>query len=151
MKTELFRISSSDDLVLRVVPQPAFAGGYGSFESPAKDFPDDSIDLLKHLIRDKDITFLARVSGNCLIERGIFNNDILIIEKGIEPKNNDVVAFYLNGDFYIKVFKPIYNETARLEYLRMKVENPLYEDMYITSDEEFILWGVATKNIHNLR
>ncbi|MFW2135455.1 LexA family protein [Chryseobacterium sp. TY4] len=87
MKSQLqiFRLDEFESLLVPVLPAKVKAGGYGSFESSALDFPDDTIDLLKLLVKNKESVFFARVTGESLIGIGIFDNDILIIQKGMLP------------------------------------------------------------------
>jgi len=148
----IFRLSSSEDLAIPLLPAKVKAGGYGSFESPALDFPDDVIDLLKYLIKDKDTTFFAHVTGDSLNGIGVFDKDLLIIQKGLFPRENDIVVVFYLGEFYVKRYKPKYKENSlSLEEIKLKSENPHYNDMHINEDTDFELWGVATFNIHKLR
>jgi DNA polymerase V len=135
-----------------LLPAKVKAGGYGSFESPALDFPEDSIDLLKYLIKDKETTFFAHVTGDSLDGIGVFDGDLLIIQKGLFPRDKDIVVVFYQGEFYVKRYLPKYKENSlNLEEIRLKSENPNYTDMYISEETDFQLWGVATYNIHQLR
>jgi DNA polymerase V len=149
---QLFGLSDSQQLIVPKLPAKVKAGGYGSFESPALDFPEDSIDLIKHLIKDKETTFFAYVTGDSLMGIGVFDGDLLIIQKGLFPRKNDIVVVFLQGEFYVKRYQPLYKEnTSDLEEIRLKSENPNYNDIHINEDTDFQLWGVATFNIHALR
>ena len=151
-KIELFKLENEEKLIIPLLPAKVKAGGYGSFESPALDFPEDSIDLLKHLIKDKETTFFARVTGDSLNGIGVFDGDILIVQKGLFPRENDIVVVFYQGEFYVKRYKPKYKENSlRLEKIKLKSENPNYSDMDINEDTDFELWGVATWNLHKLR
>ena len=151
-KIELFKLENEEKLIIPLLPAKVKAGGYGSFESPALDFPEDSIDLLKHLIKDKETTFFARVTGDSLNGIGVFDGDILIVQKGLFPRENDIVIVFYQGEFYVKRYKPKYKENSlRLEKIKLKSENPNYSDMDINEDTDFELWGVATWNLHKLR
>jgi len=151
-KIELFKLESDESISIPLLPAKVKAGGYGSFESPALDFPEDSIDLLKHLIKDKETTFFARVTGDSLNGIGIYDKDILIVQKGLFPRENDIVVVFYQGEFYVKRYKPKYKENSlRLEKIKLKSENPNYSDMDINEDTDFELWGVATWNLHKLR
>jgi len=151
-KIELFKLENEEKLIIPVLPAKVKAGGYGSFESPALDFPEDSIDLLKHIIKDKETTFFARVIGDSLNGIGIYDKDILIVQKGLFPRENDIVVVFYQGEFYVKRYKPKYKENSlRLEKIKLKSENPNYSDMDINEDTDFELWGVATWNLHKLR
>ncbi|WDT68331.1 LexA family protein [Cloacibacterium sp. TD35] len=151
-KIELFKLENEEKLIIPVLPAKVKAGGYGSFESPALDFPEDTIDLLKLLIKDKETTFFARVTGDSLNGIGVFDGDILIVQKGLFPRENDIVVVFYLGEFYVKRYKPKYKENSlRLEKIKLKSENPNYSDIDINEDTDFELWGVATWNLHKLR
>lgn len=151
-KIELFKLENEEKLIIPLLPAKVKAGGYGSFESPALDFPEDTIDLLKLLIKDKETTFFARVTGDSLNGIGVFDGDILIVQKGLFPRENDIVVVFYQGEFYVKRYKPKYKENSlRLEKIKLKSENPNYSDMDISEDTDFELWGVSTWNLHKLR
>jgi DNA polymerase V len=151
-KIELFKLENEEKLIIPLLPAKVKAGGYGSFESPALDFPEDTIDLLKLLIKDKETTFFARVTGDSLNGIGVFDGDILIVQKGLFPRENDIVVVFYQGEFYVKRYKPKYKENSlRLEKIKLKSENPNYSDIDINEDTDFELWGVATWNLHKLR
>ena len=151
-KIELFKLENEEKLIIPLLPAKVKAGGYGSFESPALDFPEDTIDLLKLLIKDKETTFFAKVTGDSLNGIGVFDADILIVQKGLFPRENDIVIVFYQGEFYVKRYKPKYKENSlRLEKIKLKSENPNYSDMDINEDTDFELWGVATWNLHKLR
>ena len=151
-KIELFKLEGDESISIPLLPAKVKAGGYGSFESPALDFPEDTIDLLKLLIKDKETTFFARVTGDSLNGIGVFDGDILIVQKGLFPRENDIVVVFYQGEFYVKRYKPKYKENSlRLEKIKLKSENPNYSDMDINEDTDFELWGVATWNLHKLR
>ena len=151
-KIELFKLENEEKLIIPLLPAKVKAGGYGSFESPALDFPEDTIDLLKLLIKDKETTFFARVTGDSMNGIGVFDGDILIVQKGLFPRENDIVVVFYQGEFYVKRYKPKYKENSlRLEKIKLKSENPNYSDIDINEDTDFELWGVATWNLHKLR
>jgi DNA polymerase V len=151
-KIELFKLEGDESISIPLLPAKVKAGGYGSFESPALDFPEDTIDLLKLLIKDKETTFFARVTGDSMNGIGVFDGDILIVQKGLFPRENDIVVVFYQGEFYVKRYKPKYKENSlRLEKIKLKSENPNYSDMDINEDTDFELWGVATWNLHKLR
>ena len=151
-KIELFKLENEEKLIIPLLPAKVKAGGYGSFESPALDFPEDTIDLLKLLIKDKETTFFAKVTGDSLNGIGVFDGDILIVQKGLFPRENDIVVVFYQGEFYVKRYKPKYKENSlKIESIKLKSENPNYSDMDINEDTDFELWGVATWNLHKLR
>lgn len=148
---QLLKFTENEDFIIPVLPAKVKAGGYGSFESPALDFPEDSIDLLKLLIKDKETVFFAYVTGDSLNGIGVFDGDILIIQKGMLPKKNDIVIVFLDGEFYVKKYRPSFKEnSSSLESITLKSENSEYSDLYISANSDFIYWGRATWNLHRL-
>jgi len=148
---QLLKFTENEDFIIPVLPAKVKAGGYGSFESPALDFPEDSIDLLKLLIKDKETVFFAYVTGDSLNGIGVFDGDILIIQKGMLPKENDIVIVFLDGEFYVKKYRPSFKEnSSSLESITLKSENSEYSDLYISANSDFIYWGRATWNLHRL-
>lgn len=149
---QLFQIFDEEEIILNKLPAKVKAGGYGSFESPALDFFQDNIDLAKLLIKDREVTFFGKVTGDSLNGIGIFNDDYLIIHKGKIPIENDIIVVFYQGEFFVKRYKPKYNqETNRLKSIKLKSENPEYSDIDIAEDTDFELWGVVTWNLHQLR
>lgn len=154
MKTnlQLFKLSNEKSTCIPVLPAKIKAGGYGSFESPALDYPEDTIDLIKLLIKDKETTFFAVVTGDSMNGIGIFDRDVLIIQKGLFPRENDIVVVFLAGEFFVKRYKPkYYKNSLQIKKIKLQSENSDYSDIDITDDTEFELWGVSTWNLHKLR
>lgn len=148
---QIFKINSFESKSFPILSSKVKAGGYGSFESPALDFPEDSIDLLKLLIKDKETVFYAKVFGESLKNIGVFDGDILIIQKGMLPKYDDVIVVYLADDFFVKKYRPKFKDnSAELEGIQLKSENPEFSDLYVNEDSEFIYWGKVTWNLHKL-
>lgn len=147
----IFSAESFDDILFPVLNEKVKAGGYGSFESAALDFPDDKIDLLKLLIKDKETVFFAKVFGNSLNGIGIFDGDILIIQKELQPKYDDVIVVFLNGEFFVKKYRPSFKENSKeLKSIKLKSENPEFSDLYVSQESEFLFWGKVTWNLHKL-
>lgn len=151
-KLQIFKLDTSKENVFPVLTTKVKAGGYGSFESAALDFPDDTIDLLKVLIKDKETVFFAKVFGDSLNGIGIYDDDLLIIQKGMLPRYDDVIVVYLSDDFFVKKYRPKYKEnSAELQSIKLKSENPNYSDLFADETSDFIFWGVVTWNLHKLR
>lgn len=112
------------------------------FPSPAQDYLDGKLDLNSYLIEHPAATFFMRMSGDAMVNTGIFDNDLLIVDRSIEPQNNSIIIAVLNGELtvkrIIKTKKDIYIET------RFK------DNIKITEDIDFSIWGVVTKVIHEL-
>ena len=81
------------------------AGISAGFPSPADDFIELSIDLNKQLIKNKDTTFFAKVKGHSMKNAGIFDGDLLIIDKSLEPQNKKIGICQIDGEFTVKRIK----------------------------------------------
>lgn len=117
------------------------------FPSPAQDYLSESIDLNKELIQHKETTFLARVSGNSLIEAGICDNDIVVIDKSLEAKNGDFVVAFIDGEFTLKEFQ--LDKSNQCAWLIP--HNANYKPIRVTEENEFLIWGVVTYTIKKIR
>jgi len=123
---------------------PLFASPVSAgFPSPADDYIERHLDLNELLIKHPTATFFVRVEGLSMINAGIKNGDILIVDKSLQPSNNNVVIAVLNGEFLVKTLHKRGNQTWLL------AENPKYQPILITSETNFEIWGVVTSVIHN--
>ena len=75
------------------------------FPSPAQNYLTESIDLNQELVKHQETTFYARVSGDSLMEAGICDGDIIIIDKSLDAKNGDFVVACIDGEFTLKEFQ----------------------------------------------
>lgn len=117
------------------------------FPSPAQDYLTGSIDLNRELIRHKETTFLARVSGSSLQEAGICDGDIIVIDKSLEAKTGDFVVAFIDGEFTLKEFR--YDENDNCAWLIP--HNKDYDPIKVTDENDFVIWGVLTYTIKQLR
>ncbi len=113
-------------------------GVSAGFPSPADDFKQQRISLDKELIKNKEATFFARVSGKSMIDAGLDDNDLLIIDRSIEPVNNKIAVCYLDGEFTVKRLK------VTKDTIWLLPENKAYKPIEITEDNNFIIWGIVT-------
>ena len=143
VKLHIFSADLSTELNLPYVDNGIKAG----FPSPAQDYLTESIDLNKTLIRHSETTFYAKVSGDSLMDAGISDGDLVIIDKSLEAKNGDYVAAFIDGEFTLKEFR--YDEKENCAWLIPHNKN--YEPIKVTSENEFLVWGVLTYTIKQLR
>ncbi|MBR2016842.1 MAG: translesion error-prone DNA polymerase V autoproteolytic subunit [Prevotella sp.] len=143
VKLHIFSADTSTILNLDFVDCGIKAG----FPSPAQDYLTDSIDLNKELIRRKETTFLARVSGNSLMEAGINDGDLVVIDKSLEVKDGDFVVAFIDGEFTLKEFRR--DEENNCAWLIP--HNKQFEPIKVTEDNDFMIWGVLTYTIKQLR
>jgi DNA polymerase V len=115
------------------------------FPSPADDFIDKKLDLNEYLIKNPLSTFFVKVSGNSMVNAGINDGDILIVDKSITPANNQVVIGIINGEFTVKRVSKKGNKIFLLP------ENENYIPIEITEQMDFKIWGVVVYSIHKLK
>lgn len=111
------------------------------FPSPAEDFKEQRLSLDKELIKNKEATFFARVSGQSMIGAGLDDNDLLVIDKSLEPANNKIAVCFLDGEFTVKRLK------VDSEGVWLQPENPNYPIIKVTTENDFVIWGIVTNVI----
>ena len=115
------------------------------FPSPAEDYIELGVDLNKYLIKNPISTFFLRVSGNSMNNAGIYNNDLLVIDRSINPNPGHIVVALLDGEFTLK---RLIKEKDNY-YLKADKENYPAINLYEYIDIQ--IWGVAIYSIHELQ
>ncbi len=111
------------------------------FPSPADDFIELTIDLNKELIKHRDSTFFAKVKGNSMKNAGIFDGDLLIIDKSLEPQDGKIAICQIDGEFTVKRIK------KEKEVVWLIAENDEYKPIKVTEENELMIWGIVTASI----
>src|ERR1700722_3032074 len=120
----------------------ANATGFGA---AADDYMERGIDLNEQLIRNKPATFFMRVSGDAMIGAGIFDGDVVIVDRSVKPVSGRVVIATLNGEMLIRRLEKTFNKIRLVpESTRL---SPIDVDI---SGADFSIWGVVTYNVHSL-
>jgi DNA polymerase V len=132
-----FSVSTDTELELPFVDNGISAG----FPSPATDFLDASIDLNKHLIKNPSSTFIAVTSGNSMKGAGIDDNDLLIIDKSLEPTHGAIAVCVIDNEFTLKRLKIDRKE------IYLVPENEAFKPIKITEYNDFEIWGILTYSI----
>ena len=112
------------------------------FPSPADDHLEDALDLNTHLIHHKAATFFVKAQGDSMLGAGIQQGDILIVDKSLGAKSGKIVIAVVDGEFTVKRLHKYKGN------ITLKAENPDFEDIKISGDDELIIWGVVTSVIH---
>ena len=115
------------------------------FPSPATDYVEDDVDLNVHLIKNIPSTFLIRVQGKSMNGIGIHNNDLLIVDRSLTPKNFSTVVANVNEELVVKSFIKEKDQsflTSGSKRLKDKIN--------LTENPEIFIWGVVTYVIHAL-
>ena len=75
-------------------------GIHAGFPSPAQDYMDKLIDLNRELVKHPEATFYGRVVGDSMIEAGVEEGDVLVIDKSLEPREGDMAVCFIDGEFF---------------------------------------------------
>ena len=111
------------------------------FPSPATDYIEDDVDLNTHLIKNAPATFIIRVQGKSMTNVGIYDGDLLIVDRSINPKNSSTVIANVNEELVVKTF------------IRGKNNNYLASGpnkIELSENPNVIIWGTVTYVIHKL-
>ncbi len=123
----------------------ASSGISAGFPSPADDHLDIKLDLNKALVPHPNATFYGRVKGYSMVEAGIEEGDILVIDKSLDPKEGDVAVCFLDGEFTVKRIG------KREGNLCLLPANEAFEPIPVTEENDFLVWGIVTYVIHKTR
>jgi DNA polymerase V len=110
------------------------------FPSPAEDI-GEHLDLIQLLVRHKASTFFFRVSGVSMVDAGMDEGDIIIVDRSLSPYNGCKAVCYLDGEYTVKAVE-IADKTVRL--LPANQNNATYQPIEVTADNQFAIWGVVT-------
>ena len=127
------------------LPEMAQDGIHAGFPSPATDYMTQAIDLNKELVRHPAATFYGRVVGDSMIDAGVDEGDILVIDKALEAKDGDMVVCFVDGEFTLKYL------SIKEDEIVLKPANPKYPEIVITEGVDFKMWGVVTYIIKKVR
>ena len=111
------------------------------FPSPAEDLGAQRIDLTQVLVIHPQATYFMRASGHSMVEAGIFDNDIIVVDRAIKPRHNHVVVAIVDGDFTVK---HLYQRAGRI---KLKAANPTFPDIVPKEGQTIEVWGVVTSSI----
>jgi DNA polymerase V len=131
-------------------PSPATALPYfetvqAGFPSPAEDFEDRRLDLTEFLVRNHAATFLLKVSGESMTGAGIFDGDILVVDRSLEPKDGDIVIACIENEFTVKRLRRFADRVV------LQAENPAVPSIEVVGDIELHLFGVVTSSVKQFR
>ena len=125
---------------------PLAAGAISAgFPSPAEEYIELAIDLNKELIKHPAATFYARVKGSSMIDAGIADGDLLIIDKALEPKDGDIAVCFLDGEFTLKRL------ALKEDGIYLMPANAEFKPIRITEENDFLVWGMLAYIVHKPR
>lgn len=114
------------------------------FPSPAEEYNGPGLDLNREIVKNPASTFYARVSGLSMIDEGINDGDLLVIDKSIEPYSGCLAVCYIDGEFTLKHFK------KEKDYGLLIPANKEFSPIKVTADNDFLIWGVVTHLIKKM-
>ena len=135
---EIYKVDPSQGQALPFFVASVSAG----FPSPAEDYIEKKLDLNALLVKHPAATFFVRVEGNSMEGANIFSGDILIVDKSLKPKNNNIVVAVINGEFTVK---RIHLQEGKLFLMP---ENNRFPPLEVKEEMDFQVWGVVAHVIH---
>jgi len=114
------------------------------FPSPADDYVEQRISLDEHLIQHRESTFFMRVAGDSMNGLGIFDGDLLVVDRALPASHGRVIIAVLDGEFTVKQLLHTPNGQV------LRAAHPDYSDQHIKPEQDFSIWGVVSWNIHKI-
>ena len=108
------------------------------FPSPADEFKELRISIDQEVVRNEEATFYARVSGESMQGAGLDDGDLLVIDRSLEPQHNKIAVCFIDGEFTVKRLK------VGPKGIFLMPENPKYQPIEVTEENELIIWGIVT-------
>jgi DNA polymerase V len=134
---QLIQVDDRPLLLADLRPAQVRAG----FPSPAEDFQVQRIDLMKELVRHPQASYLLRIRGDSMRDVGIFDGDVVLVDKAITPRSGQVVVAVVDGEFTCKTLQ------LRAGRIQLKAANPAYPDILPTDGQSVEIWGVVVAAI----
>jgi len=114
------------------------------FPSPADDYVETALDLNRYLVANPSATFMVRVGGDSMVDAGILDGDVLVVDRSREPMPGRIVVAVLDGELTVK-------RLCRLQgRIFLTPENTAYRPIEVREDQELTIWGVVTGVIRKL-
>ena len=119
----------------------ANATGFGA---AADDYMERGIDLNEQLIRNKPATYFFRMKGDAMQQAGIFDGDVLIVDRSLNKANGKIIVAVLNGELLVRRFLKNFSSSFLIP------ENDRYKPINLAEFNDFMVWGVVVYSIHSL-
>ena len=114
------------------------------FPSPATDYIEEDVDLNVHLIKNVPATFVIRVQGKSMTDVGIYDGDLLVVDRSLEPKNFSTVVANVHDELVVKNFIK-----SKDQNFLSSGSNNTEDKIIINEDSNVFIWGVVTYVIHS--
>ena len=126
-------------------PIPLYNSVAAGFPSPAEDHMESSLDINQHLIKHPSATFYVYARGDSMVSAGIYDGDMLVVDRSLETKNDSIVVAIINGEFTVKSISKVKGKLYLIPH------NTNYKPIEITEEMDFEIWGVVTHSIHTVQ
>ncbi|GAB4157113.1 MAG: translesion error-prone DNA polymerase V autoproteolytic subunit [Candidatus Dojkabacteria bacterium] len=124
---------------------PVLGTVHAGFPNIAENYIDNELNLHKFAVTHPVSTFFLKVEGDSMLGAGIYPEDILVVDRSLEPRNGSVVVAFLDGEFTLKRYY------KKKESIYLIPANKKYKPIKVEIDQSFEIWGVATYTLHNLK
>lgn len=126
------------------LPLPLYTSRIAAgFPSPADDHLEAPLDLNEHLVKHPAATFVVRVDGDSMTGAGIYNGDLLVVDRSLDAKSGSIVVAVVNGEMTVKRL------WMRGRHIRLVPENPAYKPIEIRDGLDLVIWGVVAHVIRS--
>ncbi|MAR99776.1 MAG: peptidase S24 [Nitrosomonadales bacterium] len=115
------------------------------FPSPADDYKEKKLDLNEYLIKQKEATFFVRIKGDSMIDAGIHDNDIVVVDKSQTASTGDIILASIDGDFTVKLL------SRNKSKYQLLPANEKYKPIEINESMQFEVWGVVTGAVRKFK
>lgn len=122
----------------------AESGIHAGFPSPAQDYMNPCIDLNKELVKHPAATFYGRVVGDSMLDAGVEEGDILVIDRALEASEGKMAVCFVDGEFTLKYISRQNPLTGEKDGIWLVPANPKYPPMKVQDFSDFTVWGVVT-------
>ncbi|MBV2129220.1 translesion error-prone DNA polymerase V autoproteolytic subunit [Arsukibacterium indicum] len=119
---------------------PVMAG----FPSPAQDYIERTLDLNELCVRHPTATFFVRVEGDSMIDAGIFDGDVLVVDRALDAEHGDIVVAAVGNEFTVK-------QLATRPALQLLPRNAAYPPICLRDGDELNIFGVVTNVIRQMK
>lgn len=133
------------------LPPMAEEGIHAGFPSPASGYMTGCIDLNRELVKHPAATFYGRVIGDSMIDAGVEEGDILVIDRAIEAKDGDMAVCFVDGEFTLKTIDFCGVSHAEAKELWLRPANKTYKPIRVSIENDFTIWGVVSYVIKKVR
>lgn len=105
------------------------------FASPADDYIEGRLSLDALLIQNKDATFFFRAKGDSMVDAGIFDGDLLVVDKSLPSTSGSIVIAVIDGELTVRRLMKHGDQVS------LRPENPEFKETVLKDEQELQVWG----------